>query len=134
MATAPRPGAERKAAVSRHYFRITINGIPADIRPQDYGPRDEVIVRMATKKPDPAGWGYELSLQGLVRQLGEESTVGTDTLCTLWWFGRYKAGENVKLGELIDEFPTLADVDGRVEVEVIDPDATDNDEDLTPEG
>lgn len=129
MATAPTPGAQQRKQASTQRFRIVIDDIEAVIYPAVYGPRDDVIVRMATKKPAPAGWGMELSLTGLVSQLGDGATIGTDTLCTLWWFGRYKAGENVTLGDLIEAFPPLAEVDERVTVEVV----TDDDEDNSPE-
>ncbi len=129
MATAPTPGAQRKQAAANKQFRITIDGIEAVLRPSAYGPRDDVIVRMATKKPEPAGWGMELSLSGLVSQVADGATIGTDTICTLWWFGRYKAGENVKLGDLIEAFPPMSELDERVDIEVIEPD----DEDGSPE-
>lgn len=125
MAHAPIPGAQRKQAAANKQFRITIDGIEATLRPSTYGPRDDVTVRMATKKPPPAGWGMELSLSGLVNQLADGATIGTDTLCTLWWFGRYKAGENVKLGDLIDVFPAMSELEDRVDIEIIEPDPED---------
>lgn len=128
MATAPTPGAQRRQQASTQRFRIVVDGVEAVLRPYAYGPRDDVIVRMATKKPDPAGWGMELSLQGLIAQLQDGATVGSDTLCTLWWFGRYKAGENVSLGDLIDVFPPMNEAPERVEVELVE-----DDEDSSPE-
>ncbi len=125
MAKAPTPGAQRKQAEANRQFRIVVDGVEAVLRPASYGPRDDVIVRAATKKPDPHGWGMELSLQGLIAQLGDGATIGTDTLCTLWWFGRYKAGEGTSLRECIDTFPPLAEVVGRVDVELVEPDPED---------
>ena len=139
MATAPRPGAQRRKQESAKAFSISIDGVKAVVRPGDFGPRDEVIVRMATKKPfnetEPTrgGLGYELSLQGLIAQMGDEATVGSDTLAVLWWFGRYKAGENVTLGQVVfDEFPSLAELnDDRLTLEEI---IEDDDGDNSPEG
>ena len=125
MAKAPTPGAQRKQAEANRQFRIVVDDVEAVIRPAAYGPRDDVIVRSATKKPDPHGWGMELSLQGLVAQLADGATIGTDTLCTLWWFGRYKAGDNVGLGECIDAFPPLSEVADRIVVELVEPDPED---------
>lgn len=132
MATAPRPGAHRKAEAARRYFLIKVDDIEVQIRPGDYGPRDEVIVRAATRKPDPEGWGYELSLQGLLGQMRDGATIGIDTLCTLFWFGRYKAGHGVSLREVIDTFPSMMEMDERVTLSEADPNAGDE-TDLSPE-
>ncbi len=125
MAHAPTPGAHRKQAEANRQFRIVVDGIEAVLRPSAYGPRDDVIVRMATKKPDPAGWGMELTLQGLVGQLADGATLGMDTLCTLWWFGRYRAGDGVTLAECIDAFPPFSEVTERVVVELVESDPED---------
>lgn len=147
MANAPSPGAAKKRKASRTYARVTVqvDGVPvvAEVRPQDYGAKDELIVRMATKRPlneafpEKGGLGYELSLQGCLSQLRDHSTVGLDSLAVIWWYGRRKAGEQVTLGHaFFNEFPSLADaMNGDVEVEEIDPDEEDSDlPDLTPEG
>ena len=125
MATAPRPGAQKRKQQSTARFRITVDGVESTLYPATYGPRDDVIVRMATKSP--SGWGMEVSLQGLLFQLRDGATIGNDTICTLWWFGRYKAGENVKLGDLIDVFPPFSEMNDRVVLEELD------DEDDSPE-
>jgi hypothetical protein len=125
MATAPTPGKARKQAQTHQRIRIVVDDIEAIVQPSAYGPRDDVIVRMATKKPDPVGWGMELSLTGLASQLQDGATVGLDTICTMWWFGRYKQGEHVTLGECIDVFPPLSEVDDRVKVELVDADLED---------
>lgn len=127
MATAPRPGAHRQTAMSD--LKITVDGVETLIRPRLFGPRDEVIVRAATRQPDPKGWGVEMSLQGLLNQMSDIHTVGADTICTLWWFGRYKAGEQVSLAECINAWPSYAEVNDRVEIYQVDEDT----EDLSPE-
>jgi len=133
MATAPPPGAQRQAKEARQYFKIIVDGVEAVIRPADFGPRDEVIVRAATRRPDPEGWGFELSLQGLLAQLGSASTIGTDTLATLFWFGRRKVDPNITLRSVIDTWPPMNEVQDRVDLVQVDPDSDDED-DLTPEG
>lgn len=144
MATAPRPGAARKNAAKRKYLKIAVT--PADggdpveaiVRPQDYGPRDETIVRMATRKPyndafpEKGGLGFELSLQGLIAQMTDGATVGMDTIGVLWWFGRYKAGDPVALGQaLFVELPSMDEFGERVSIEEVDPDG--DEKDLRPE-
>jgi hypothetical protein len=110
-------------------LKIVVDGVETIIRPRTFGPRDEVIVRHATRQPDPRGWGSEMSLQGLLNQMSDIHVVGADTLCTLWWFGRYKAGEGVSLGECIDAWPPYTEVQDRVDIYQIDEDV----EDLSPE-
>jgi hypothetical protein len=127
MATAPRPGARRERSIPD--LEIKVDGVGYVIKPRHFGPRDEVVVRHATRQPDPKGWGVEMSLQGLLNQMSDVHTVGTDTLCTLWWFARYKAGENVSLAECIAGWPPFDEVQDRVDIYQVDEDP----EDLSPE-
>jgi hypothetical protein len=128
MATAPRPGARREQAAMSD-LKIVVDGVETLIKPRQFGPRDEVVVRHATRQPDPKGWGVEMSLQGLLNQMGDVHTVGADTICTLWWFGRYKNGEQISLAECIAAWPAYDEVQDRVDIYQVDDDV----EDLRPE-
>lgn len=133
MANAPKPGttpsANNKKPDPKRGFRLTINDEPADIYPADVGPRDDALVRHESSKPE--AFGYPVTLLGAVKQLDDaEKTgmLGMDTMCTLWWWGRRKAGLTTEtLAEALDRFPPITELNENFSMERIEPDEAEAD-------
>jgi hypothetical protein len=115
MATAPKPGAARKAEAQRTALRIKLNGTTHVLHASDLGPADDRIARRETGFP--------------VSYYFNQEKFGADSLLVLLWTARRKAGEaDLLYAEVEKEFPTYADLDG-VEVEEVT-----DEEDDSPEG
>jgi hypothetical protein len=79
MATAPRPGGERKAAEATRRFQITLKGRMLELVAA-VSLQEKIAVRYATGLPFEAFYGGEQRL-------------GTDSLAVLWWLARRANGE-----------------------------------------
>jgi len=114
---APKPGATSHKQET--VIRISVRGEEVIVRPSDYGPRDDALVRRETKMA-----GVErMSLMGAMQAL-DEQTMGLDSVCLLWWLARRKAGETtMSFGDALDGFPSYGEAeDAIVFEEVIDDD------------
>ncbi|MQA17627.1 MAG: hypothetical protein GEV09_27175, partial [Pseudonocardiaceae bacterium] len=115
MATAPRPRSVRKAVEADQVIKITVRGEEAVIRPGDWGPRDDALVRTHTRK----ALGEARSLLGALQEL-DEQTIGLDSICLLWWLGRYRAHlTRESYGDALDKFPSYGETDAIVLDEVV---------------
>lgn len=126
-AKAPRPGSTKAKAKAEQdpYFKIIVRGDEAIIRPGDFGPRDDALVRKEGKKADLG----RLSLMGALGSLDEDS-VGLDSICLLWWIARRKAGDTTQsLATALDNFPSYGEADEHIDVIEISPDEDDEDDD-----
>jgi hypothetical protein len=127
MARAPQPGSTAPAGPSSANeggFKITVNGEVAIVRPGDFGPRDDALVRRETK----AAYGEKQSLMAALMALGQ-GEIGLDSICLLWWLGRRKAGETTEsLSDALDRFPSYAEADSAIDLaELLPDDDTDDD-------
>lgn len=122
MATAPRPGTTRPQIDAT--IIITVRGVKAELRPADFGPRDDALVRRETA----AAGVDKVSLLGALARF-EEGVIGLDDICLLWWVARRKAGDTLEsYSEALDGFPTYGEADEITFEQVED----DSDEDPTP--
>jgi hypothetical protein len=114
-AKAPRPGTT--SPEGERVIKITVNGEAAIIRPGEFGPRDDALVRRETK----AALGEKRSLMGAFASLDEE-TIGLDSICLLWWLARRKAGDTTEsFAEALDRFPSYGEATEAIEMaEVVD--------------
>jgi hypothetical protein len=115
MATAPKPGARRKAEAERSALKITLNGTTHMLHAADLGPADDRIARAQTGFP--------------VSYYFNQERFGADSVLVLLWTARRKAGEaDLRYDEVEKEFPTYADFEA-LEIEEIT-----DEEDDSPEG
>lgn len=111
MAKAPTPGKTRDDKT----IRITVRGVAAVVRPADFGPRDDALVRRETLK----ALGWKGSLMAALTQLDEES-IGLDSICLLWWLSRRKAGDTTEAyAQALDGFPNFAEAAEQVQFEEV---------------
>jgi hypothetical protein len=115
MATAPKPGARRKAEAQRTALRITLKGETRTLHMSDLGPRDDLEARKET---------------GIaVMPFFHGERFGGDAILIIWWMARRKSGEpDLRYSQVLDEFPSWNDLEG-VEIEEIT-----DEEDDSPEG
>ena len=114
MATAPKPGARKKAEAQRVALKITLNGESKLLHMSDLGPGDDRIARAQTGFP--------------VTPYFNEERFGSDSILVAWWMARRKNGEpDLRYDVVEKEFPTWAALEG-IEIEEI------TDEDDSPEG
>lgn len=113
MAKAPRPGAARRDREADRLITITVRGEESVIRPGDFGPRDDALVRKETKMAQVE----RVSLMGAMQAM-DEGTIGLDLICLLWWLGRRKAGDTtMSYGDALDAFPTYATAEDEIDFE-----------------
>ncbi len=115
MATAPKPGGIKQVPT----LKITVRDVAAIINPGEFGPKDDSLVR----RESMAAFGERVSLTGVLQEF-DSGAVGLDSLCLLWWLARRKAGEtDESLSDALDSFPTYAEFEGAVQVEVVEDDS-----------
>ena len=112
MVAAPVPGAGKRAEAvkaAQRLMTITVRGFdPVTIAPANVPFRERLLVRKATGMP------YE----GLV---GDDTTIGLDSVQVLWWLARRAAGEVLlTLDRAIADFPDDLDDEGAIDVDVND--------------
>jgi hypothetical protein len=110
MATAPIPGAGRRAAAQRRGIRVSDGDRSLVLWLGNLGPRDDRLVRKES--------GFILT------ELIASDRFDSYSLCVLWWLTRVRNGERVTLDQVLDEYPTHGDLQ-RFTV-----DAFDDDEDV----
>lgn len=114
MATAPRPGAARKAAekakAKRRALVITIGDESHTLHMADLGPEDDLAARRQTGMPISSFIGEDL--------------FGTDSVLVLWWMARRKSGERrLAFSKVLESFPTFEALnDAGINVEAIEDD------------
>ena len=116
MATAPTPGAARRAEADAKVIRITNGGKTLEVQPSGLALSERFVIRHATGLP------FEAFFRG-----GEES-IGEDSIAVLWWVARRANGEpNLGFPQFIKDW--VFDPEGfDIEVDEDDP------EDDRPEG
>ncbi len=109
MATAPKPGARKKAEAQRVALKITLNGESRQLHMSDLGPAGDRVSRAQTGFP--------------VMPYFNGERFGSDSILVLWWMARRKAGEpDLRYDEVEKEFPTYADLEDVEIHEVIEDD------------
>lgn len=124
MAKAPRPGGTGRQAAKDMTLVIVVRGEKATLSFGSLGPRDEALVRRATR----AALAEPLSLLGAFTQMTEDGAVGMDTIALLWWLARHKAGDAFTFEEALDampSFPELADDPDLIGAELLEDGAGD---------
>lgn len=138
MARAPRPGTtgNRSATngqVDETTYEIVVRGEAVRLPLDMLTVRDESLIRRETRK----ALGEKRSLSGVVTEMQSEDTAGLDAVALLWWLARRKSGEDdLTLSEVLDEFPTFADMERDPDViamRVIEPSEDDGEEGGSPE-
>ena len=117
MATAPRPGATRKATAKRTGLVITIGGESHTLHMADLGPEDDMAARRQTGMPISSFIGDDI--------------FGSDSILVLWWMARRKAGERrLAFSKVLREFPTFEALNAADPgIEAIEDDAGEGDAD-----
>jgi len=118
MATAPKPGAGRRAAqrkAAQRVLRITVCGDTRTLAPDNIPFGEQIAVRKACGGlPFSAFWGGG-------------STVAEDSLQIMWWLARRANGEPaLQLQTVLDEWPEVLNPDD-FNVELDEPDEGDTD-------
>lgn len=81
MATAPVPGAARRAEADAKVIRITNSGRTLEVQPAALSLTERFAIRHATGMPFEAFFA------------GGESSIGEDSIAVLWWVARRANGE-----------------------------------------
>jgi hypothetical protein len=115
MATAPKPGARKKAEAQRTALRITLKDKTYTLHMSDLGPRDDLEARKET---------------GIaVMPFFHAERFASDAVLMVLWMARRKSGEpDLRYTQVLDEFPNWSDLEGVELAEVTD------EEDDSPEG
>ena len=118
MASAPRPGAGRRAAQkqqAQRVLRITVKGDTATLCPDNLPFGEQIAVRKACGGlPFSAFWGGE-------------SVIGEDSLQIMWWLARRSSGEpTLQLSTVLAEWPEVLNPDD-FDVKLDEPDEGDLD-------
>lgn len=81
MATAPTPGAARRAEADAKVIRITKDGKTLEVQPAALSLQERFVIRHATGLPFEAFF------------TGGEDSIGEDSIAVLWWVARRANGE-----------------------------------------
>ena len=117
MATAPTPGAGRRAEVAKRILRISDGKRTLDLQWANLGPREDRLVRKEA--------GFSLP------QLMEADSFDSFALAVIWWITRVRAGEDdLSFDDVLTGYPTYEHF-AEFTVEQITPDEVDGHD---PEG
>lgn len=99
MATAPEPGARRRADQTAEFKRaglkITLAGETRELYLAALGPADDLVARREV--------GFPIS------PFVERGTFGADSVLVLWWMARRKNGEpGLRFADVLEQFPSYA--------------------------
>ncbi len=81
MATAPPPGASRRAGADAKVIRITNEGRTLEVQPAGLSLAERFVIRQSTGLPFEAFF------------TGGENSIGEDSIAVLWWIARRTNGE-----------------------------------------
>lgn len=114
MATAPEPGAARRAALANRGLRLTLQGRTLELGEVPLS--EKMAVRSATGMP----------LEQFMPS-NESQSFGEDSFAVLWWLARRANGERgLSLTEVVNTWPKLTADD--IELEVISDDDSETDD------
>lgn len=108
MATAPTPGVGRREKNQRAGIRISDGDRTLVLWLGNLGPRDDRMVRKES--------GF------ILPELIGADKFDSYSLCVMWWITRVRNGDRVTLDQVLDEYPTHADLE-KFTVEALDDEA-----------